>query len=243
MGMRLFDTKGLFGRAESARKGQADGVLSSKPPPFERLHLSRELHDGLAQSLAIIVLQLETARLDLKRRGRAESDVPQLISALDESRAGMKEVRRLIDVLRGVSPPTRGLRAGLGELKARWARGRPRCHIEIRKLERSSLSRADEAELLRVVQEAVSNAVRHGGADHVLIELETRGEPEGFSLRVRDDGAGLAPGWRLGIGVRSMRERSRGLRGQFLLRSPRSGGCEVVVSRTSQPTPKELTHG
>ena len=91
-----------------------------------------------------------------------------------------------------------------------------------------------------MVQEAVTNAVRHGQARRIAVHLARAGALCG--LTVRDDGKGcdlsLVHPSHPGMGLKSMQARARALRGRLALRNRRSGGCEVVL-RWSEP-PDEL---
>jgi two-component system sensor histidine kinase UhpB len=86
-------------------------------------------------------------------------------------------------------------------------------------------------DVLRIVREAIANAVRHGGARSISVAL--RRSPEGVVVRIRDDGRGIAqatPGaYREGFGLRSMRERASALGGYLTVRERTRGGTELEV--------------
>ncbi len=83
----------------------------------------------------------------------------------------------------------------------------------------------------RITREAIANAARHGGADHVSVSL--RPTTEGVSLRVRDDGCGIpytADGTSPeGFGLRSMRERAAAIGGYLTVQPRESGGTDLEV--------------
>jgi signal transduction histidine kinase len=86
------------------------------------------------------------------------------------------------------------------------------------------LERETEDALVRIVREAVTNAVRHGGAENVRVQLVHAG---GVCLRVDDDGSGISDQPVAGFGLASMRERAEGLGGAFRV-LPRPGGGTIV---------------
>ena len=85
-----------------------------------------------------------------------------------------------------------------------------------------------QEQLLRIVREAVTNAARHGAADHVRVEFSNG---QGLYLRVEDDGVGFDPSIAKasGFGLVTMRERAARLGGQLFVRSSLEGGTEIEV--------------
>src|SRR5690606_12737650 len=86
-----------------------------------------------------------------------------------------------------------------------------------------------EDALLCIVDEALSNILRHSGASHVEIEL--RRETERVGLLIADNGRGVAEGAPAGMGLRNMRERAQALpAGRFTLETVPDGGTRVAIS-------------
>jgi signal transduction histidine kinase len=179
----------------------------------ERRRLARELHDGVAQELAYIRSQ---------SRGIAggEKIVEAADRALEESRAAISALVRAAD-----EPLARTIEATAVSLGERYG-VRVTCDL-------SAGVEADDATreaLLRILREAIANAVRHAGATTIRVELR-----DGPCLSVTDDGRGFDPSGTFrpdSHGLDSMRERAEALGGRFALMSqPESGTCvEVALS-------------
>lgn len=195
--------------------------------------IGRELHDAVGSAVAGVSLLLEAAA--------ARRDDPALVGALlDKSREQVRLVaERLRQLSRGVMPAgseSGALRQALEQylLDAAALMG-----IECTLRSRGNFSDVDAesaGHVYRIVQEAITNAVQHGQAQRITVQLARAGARCG--LTVRDDGKGcdlslLHPS-HPGMGLKSMQARARALRGRLALRNRRSGGCEVVL-RWSEP--------
>ena len=184
----------------------------------ERRRIARDLHDGLAQELAFVSTQ--TRRL---HRG---ADVDALVlaraaqRALDESRRAIAALSRPID-----EPLDRTIAQAAREVASRRAVG-----VDL-DLEPVPDVDADVREqLVRVVREAITNAIDHGEAQNVTVTV--RGRP-GLTLVVEDDGRGFdtetVAGSSAGFGLTSMRERAERVGGSFTLISAPGEGTRVEV--------------
>lgn len=87
-------------------------------------------------------------------------------------------------------------------------------------------------EVLRIVQEALTNARRHSGASNIHVNL--RMEENGLVVEVTDDGSGFAPGASPGVGSRSMRERAMGIGGEVEIESAAGQGTKVRLRVPTQ---------
>jgi PAS domain S-box-containing protein len=194
----------------------------------ERRHLSRELHDEFGQLLAAISLHLHAARgvaADTARAGLEES------LALVQRAAA--QLRSLALELRPTMLESDGLDATL-----RWLADehRQRAGIDIRVTGQSGEVSGDAAiAAFRVVQEALTNVVRHAGAQHVLIDM-SRGDGR-LRLAVRDDGVGFDVGSTLeraatrgNLGLLGMKERVQILGGDLRIDSRTGHGTSISVS-------------
>ena len=186
----------------------------------ERRRLARELHDGLAQELSFLVTQ---TRLLSVRHGRLEG----LDALEDTSRRALDESRLAIGALArpGDEPLDVALESAVADLAERMGTS-----VRLRLSPGVEVEPPTRDALLRIVREAMTNAVRHGGATAVSVELEAG---SGLRLRVVDDGPGFvvddAAGAPAGFGLVSMRERAEAL-----------GGRLTVASRPGQGTRVEL---
>ncbi|TDD73913.1 sensor histidine kinase [Actinomadura darangshiensis] len=199
----------------------------------ERLHIARELHDSLTHQISIIKVQAGVAVHLARKRGE---DVPEALLAIQEAgREANRELRATLGTLRGdVRTPAHGLDhvADLVE-RARGTGLNTTLKIEG---ERHGVPIAVDQTAYRIVQEALTNTVRHAGAGTASIRIDYR--PGTLAVRVDDDGEaepGVAPV--PGVGLLGMRERVTALGGR-LSAEPRSEGgfsvqAEFPVGRPS----------
>ncbi|WP_427016623.1 sensor histidine kinase [Pseudarthrobacter sp. P1] len=177
-----------------------------------RLALARDIHDVVAHSLSSINVQAAVA-LHLAERDPSALK-PALEAIKTASKDSLDEVRQLLGVLREEAPLTPSLR--LERIPALVAEAR-RGGMEV-SLERTGtpagLTEAQEGAVYRVVQEALTNAVRHSGAAHVRVRLVRT--KQGLRVDIDDDGAGLGAAVE-GNGLRGMRERAAGAGGTLEL--------------------------
>jgi signal transduction histidine kinase len=197
----------------------------------ERHRMARELHDTLEQNLAGIGLCLEAATRALP--GRSKVAEQHLALAVEQVNAGIDEVRRSVWALRTQSLDTSGLAAALDEMGQQLARCSA-TSIEVRTRAFGTprpFAVAVENDLLRIGQEALTNAVRHGRAPHIEVELHYG--PDAFRLRVSDDGRGFdssvppRPGH---FGLVGMRERAEAIGARLDVRSGMNRGTDVEVT-------------
>jgi signal transduction histidine kinase len=190
----------------------------------ERNRLALELHDSVSQKLFGLVLQAEAAATLV---GRDDGAAGEQVARLGElAQDALTELRELIFELRPPSLEEEGLAATLRKHvdMLRRLHGRD---IELRIAGAAHCPPESEAEVLRVAQEALNNALRHAEAERVELRMEAR---EGrLVVTVADDGVGFdpeAPGLRSRrLGLTSMEERARAL-----------GGSLAVVSRPGEGT-------
>lgn len=194
----------------------------------ERTRLAREIHDTLAQQLTGIVLELEAADTLLNRgsEGRAKTSVEK---ARELARGALQEARRSVWNLRPAPLSATGLVAAIGHEVEAWEE---RTGIPARFKARAvplhpPLSPTAEVALLRIGQEALSNAARHGHPEHVDVEL--RAHAQELVLSVRDDGVGFDPS------AGAPREDCFGLDG-MAERARNAGGTLTVVSTPGHGT-------
>lgn len=196
-----------------------------------RSAVARDLHDGVAQSLAGALLRLEGLRAAL-RNGR--EPFGNLDDASASLRAEQANVRDMIRKLReGVRLPTRTdlpgeLRPWLDIAGAVWGIG-VRCNCPGGPVPLNALVAFEVRQLLR---EAVANAARHGKCRHVAISIE-RGTQDSLVITVEDDGRGLAPG----EGPRSIAERLAALGGALETGTAMRGGARLTLSIPGAVTP------
>lgn len=183
----------------------------------ERQRLQRELHDGLGARLVTALSRVESSSLDDAGLAR-------------ELRACLADMRLASEAL---APEATELGAVIGNLLFRWepvlrdAGVQPRWRVE---LPPQGLPIAPYAalQLLRVMQEALTNVLRHADARHVELALVHEGAQ--LRLAIEDDGRGLPPaGPGSGRGLADMRSRAGALGARFVLGAPPGGGTRVEL--------------
>lgn len=196
----------------------------------EKIRLGRDLHDGVIQSLYAIGLTLESARQKLGSVP-AEADVlvGRGVSLLNTT---IREVRGYIETLaRPPSADARGLGAQLSATLD-GVRGHRATVFSIHLDEDAEARLADRQrdEVLQIVREAASNALRHGDAKHLTVRLHEDGSQ--LALLVQDDGRGFDPQsiTRPGLGLANLRARAAALSGDIRIGSQPGAGARIVVT-------------
>ena len=205
-------------------RGQFAAVLQ------ERNRIARELHDNLAQEILGISVQLElVARLLATSTEAAKTHLDRARILVRNS---INEARRYVWDLRSQTLEQRDLPTALSDTARRLtAETQVHAQVQVSGAFRP-LPAATENNLLRIGQEAVNNAVRHAGAQRILINLSFA--PKRVQLSVRDDGRGFdyqAQTQNNGphFGLLGMRERAEQLGGTLNIHSAPDAGTEVVV--------------
>lgn len=192
----------------------------------ERLRIAQELHDVVAHHLSLINVQAGVA-LHLADR-RPENVEPALRAIKEASKEALTELRSLVDVLRDDTPAPRVPAATIASIDDIVERAAPAGLVVTKVIEGQvrSLPAAVELAAYRVVQEAITNVVRHAGASRARVVI-TYGDR--LSVRVEDDGrtgaqpATLSPG----NGLRGMHERASALGGDLAVATSVMGGLSV----------------
>jgi signal transduction histidine kinase len=194
----------------------------------ERLRIARELHDVLAHSISVINVQAGVGLALL------DSDPEQARTALTTIKAASKEalgeVRQVLDTLRtpGNAPraPAPGL-ARLPELVEQAAGAGLTVAVETEG-ERRALPPGADLAAFRIVQEALTNVVRHSGSRHARVLLDY--QSDALKLRIDDDGPATgADAGGSGNGLAGMRERAAALGGTIEAGPREDGGFRVLA--------------
>jgi signal transduction histidine kinase len=172
----------------------------------ERRHLRRDLHDDLAPTFAGLGLAAAAVReYSLAADERAAEAAGELIAGIA---AATRQIREIAYDLRPPVLDERGLVAAVRDRVAGDALPPVTVVAPERRL---VLPAAVESAALRIVQEAVVNVRRHAAASRCTVSIERR--EHALAVEIADDGRGMPPVPRDGIGLRSMRERAAELGG------------------------------
>lgn len=191
----------------------------------EHARIGQDLHDSLCQKLVALAFDMGSLERRLAERAVPEAmSVCQMSGLLDDL---ITEARATARGLFPVQLETDGLGAALQQLAANvHARGSVECHAQC---DESVFVRenAMAIHLYRIAQEAVNNAVKHGKARSIQIQLRT--SPDRVELRVMDDGAGIVlPRPRKGgMGLHIMEYRARMIGGTLSIERGNTGGTVV----------------
>ena len=196
----------------------------------ERTRVAREIHDTLLQSLLGVMFRLdEVASMGDLSSGSARE---QLVRLRHQVEFYVREARYSIRDLRSPILQSRGLPTAIGEIGGSLTGDKAVAfHLEVSGTPRADLQRIDE-HLLRIGQEAMTNAVRHANATSITVELSYR--PESVAICIRDDGKGFDAS-RKGTtdgahwGLRTMRERADQIGGTLRISSDEGRGTVVEV--------------
>ena len=216
---------------ERARKLEREIIGISER---EQRRIGQDLHDGLCQTLAAIGCAATSLKDDLQPLSPAHAkDAEELATLLNEA---VIEARNLA---RGISPvdmDEHGLAAALDDLAERTGRLTP-LPVSFKMQGEIGLVDPEAAiHLYRIAQEAVHNAVRHSGAQHVSIAL--RQEGPNLTLSVSDDGKGFSdPSPSSGMGMQTMNYRAQIIGANLKINGNSPAGAKVSCTLAAKPNP------
>ncbi len=203
----------------------------------ERSRLAREIHDGIAQEIASLGYVVD----ELAATSEDASQQNKLICLRKELTRVVSELRLSIFDLRSGVNPTAGIGSALSDY-VRQVGSRSNMTVHLTLDESPTRLRAEvETELLRMSQEAITNARKHSGAKNLWVDC--RVEPPFVQIQVRDDGCGLTPGREDSYGLKIMRERAQRIGATLQIEEPsREGGSGTLVSVTVGEAPALVPH-
>jgi len=220
-------TERRVAEANAAQQQQALAILE------ERQRLARELHDSLGQVLGFVNIQAQAVQA-LLERDRPDQAHEHLGRLVDTARAAQSDVREYIAVTRANVAAGAGLLAALEMLLQRFSRS---SGIEVEltltgNVEALIFSPAVEVQLLRIVQEALTNVRKHASAHRVQLIVVARGDHA--EITVEDDGCGFDPVALAGrddghFGLEIMAERVEAVGGCLQIESIPGQGTRVAV--------------
>ena len=219
----------MLAQEKNARR---DAAMEFRTTMRERNRLAANLHDTLPQTMSAIGLQLDACEYSLRRQG-IES-LPPLEMVRTMVGFAVKELRGAVWEMRSFSLRGRSFSAALQTVVDRVAVGHSAA-ITVRT--EGPLEKIPEfvsGNLLLIVQEALRNALQHGKARKITVEVSTAAPGASVRLIVLDDGAGFAPGSQNGpeqghYGIVGMRERAERLGGSLQVESSPGNGTRIIA--------------
>ena len=212
-------------RLEHAVKAERDAA-GSMAQRAERTRIARELHDSISQDLFSASLVATGLRKALPPGTKLRRQAESMELTLERTR---REMRAMLMELRPVALESASLAAALTEMCRAYE---TQLGVSVAaRVEVPDLSPPVEHAILRVVQEALGNAVRHGQPKTIDVAVATAADR--ITITIRDDGVGFDPGQvaeRHGMGLQMMRERVEELGGAIHVESAPSKGTSVRVT-------------
>lgn len=188
----------------------------------ERRRLRRDLHDGLGPQLTAVTLRVDAARNLLVSSPEQADDL--LVELRADVRAAIDDIRRVVYDLRPPGLDDLGL-VGALRLHARACTGNGApLRVDVIGDDVDGLPAPVEVAAYRIAIEAITNAVRHARAHRCDVRVARHDD---LTVEVTDDGIGLPPQWRAGVGVTSMRERAAELGGTCTFDTAEGRGTTV----------------
>jgi PAS domain S-box-containing protein len=208
----------------------------------ERQRIAYDLHDGALQDLTYALAEAQLVQETLEDP-ELNHRLERTIEAL--KRTGQELRAAVYDLSLGEEPerPLPELVKALVQLNSMMI---PGCgvRLEVQEGFPSNALGKRGLELLRIVQEALTNTRKHSNAQNVLVSLGAEGRE--FWAEISDDGRGFGPGTVPGVGLRSMRERAHALGGTFNIESEPGKGTKVrlemdLAGEGEEPRPEQET--
>jgi len=230
----------VSGLAEQAAQRQREAVeRAQRSVAEERLQIARELHDVVAHSLSVIAVQSGVGRHVI--REQPEEAEKALAAVEATSRSALDELRRMLGILRSENQepallvPAPGI-GGLAQLVDQVRAAGVAVDLQIKSAAVHRVSPSVELTIYRIVQEALTNVVKHAGPASVHVEL--RDESDVLAVEILDDGCGIAkiPPYPLESnipdahhGIVGMRERVALFNGSLFAGPRPEGGFRVLA--------------
>jgi signal transduction histidine kinase len=231
-------------RLQAEALAREQDILTMNAVMRERERLSRELHDGVAQLVAHLLLRLDTIKdlVAADRQQEAEAELERLHGVADEI---YEDIGESITGLR-TNLTERGLVCALQDYVDQFEE-RHQILVSLRTDDAADqLSPLAAFQLFRLIQEALTNVRKHAGAREATVALTSNG-PDQLRVVIADDGQGFTPGSQRNgqarpLGLTSMRERVEALGGTFHVNSQPGSGTHVTATIPIPRTRRENGH-
>ena len=199
----------------------------------ERATIARELHDSLAQSLSYLKIQVTLLKRQLSKNDAA-SAMP-IIADIDSGLSGAyTQLRELLSTFR-LTIKEANFGEALAEMLKPLDEQTDAMLIIDNHLSSLNLDAHHQVHLLQLIREAVLNAIKHAGADEIIVTCKQDGDQ--VNIRISDDGKGFDPASKKlnHYGLAIMTERASRLHGELTINTVEGSGCEVGLSFSLEP--------
>jgi signal transduction histidine kinase len=226
--LRSRDTQARAAEERAAQAEREREVAARIAVAEERARIARELHDIVAHAVSVMVLQVGAVRHRLPAAQHEDADA--LRDVEQAGRSALAEMRRLLGALRDADEqaelaPQPGLDR-IGKLAAEVERSGLPVHVVVDG-EPYELPRALDLSAYRIVQEGLTNALKHASASRADVTVTYR--PDELCIEVRDDGTGGGAAGSNGHGLVGVRERVKVYGGEMTASTPVEGGFVLAT--------------
>ncbi|GAA4354926.1 sensor histidine kinase [Kangiella marina] len=191
----------------------------------ERKHIARELHDGVGQLLTALINQLE-----LTAKDPVSDEIQQsLKDSLELARQALSDTRKISRLMRPRILDDLGLEPALKWL-TRVMREEEKADISLETQLDHELDEETQTLVFRVVQESVTNAIKHAEAEQIIVQVVS--QPSLLMVKIKDDGIGMNTDEALGpdgFGLAAMQDRVSAFGGQLMINSAPNQGAEIKM--------------
>jgi two-component system sensor histidine kinase UhpB len=193
----------------------------------ERTEIARDLHDEVGPYLFALQVDAKSiGKIDAPEAGRLSASVREAVIHIQS------HVRNILRQLRPVTQLEFGLEGAINDLAGFWRRRNPQIKFELDVRLQAALERRQEEAAYRIVQESISNAIRHGRPD--LIRIDIKADVEKLTVIVEDNGGGLKGDAQDSIslaqaGIAGMRERVMALKGKLDIANVEGHGVRLFA--------------
>jgi two-component system, NarL family, sensor histidine kinase UhpB len=212
--------------ADAENRGLNEQLLTLQEQ--ERSELARDLHDEVSPFLFAIAVDVASAAR-LLREGRATEAREHVQLIADAVRPMQRQVRSMLGRLRPIGLEEFGLREAIENTIAFWRRRRPEIRYQLAvSTGCEGLGELVGRTICRIVQESLSNAVRHADATLITVSIDRRGEE--VRIEITDDGHGMSESSRPGYGLVGIGERVKAIGGSLIFSNKPGGGFAVTAA-------------
>ena len=196
-------------KKEKEKQKQLNEQLESLTRVAVKNRVARDIHDTFGHDMMGLIMEIEMAQLLIDKDSERAKDM--LIKAKGSARQGMRTIRQVVETLRNEDEM---IRESIKEMIERF---KERVNIDIQYKLPTSIDNRDCFEVLyRLIQECMTNSIRHGNADQITIHVKKALKT--YTFEIRDNGVG-ATSITEGYGLKGMRERIESLNGKIEINS------------------------